>query len=160
MILFFGIPLLIYLNKDFIHPSAIILPVIVLIILILRYTTDFRFKELLTWKITRAKLIQNGLILLVCSLFMLGYVLLFERENLFNLPKANPWIFVAMCLFYPVFSAFGQEVIYRTFIYRRYNILFPKDWQSFFSGRDDEYLKAPSDSLRFTYYFDNRHIYC
>jgi len=28
------------------------------------------------------------------------------------------------------------------------NDLFPKDWQSFLSGRDEEYLKAPSDALR------------
>lgn len=28
------------------------------------------------------------------------------------------------------------------------NDLFPKDWQSFLIGRDDEYLKAPSDALR------------
>jgi len=28
------------------------------------------------------------------------------------------------------------------------NDLFPKDWQSFLSGRDDAYLKAPSNSLR------------
>ncbi|MDD2941542.1 MAG: hypothetical protein PHC51_01110 [bacterium] len=27
------------------------------------------------------------------------------------------------------------------------NDLFPKDWNSFFSGRDQEYLKAPSDAL-------------
>ncbi|MDY7038121.1 MAG: hypothetical protein SV375_18405 [Thermodesulfobacteriota bacterium] len=27
------------------------------------------------------------------------------------------------------------------------NDLFPKDWKSFFSGRDEEYLKAPSDAL-------------
>ncbi len=27
------------------------------------------------------------------------------------------------------------------------NDLFPKDWKSFFAGRDDEYLKAPSDAL-------------
>lgn len=32
------------------------------------------------------------------------------------------------------------------------NDLFPKDFVSFFSGRDDEYLKAPSDSLRITRY--------
>lgn len=32
------------------------------------------------------------------------------------------------------------------------NDLFPKDWVSFFAGRDDEYLKAPSDSLRMTQY--------
>ena len=28
------------------------------------------------------------------------------------------------------------------------NDLFPKDWESFFIGRDDEYLKAPSDSVK------------
>ena len=28
------------------------------------------------------------------------------------------------------------------------NDLFPKDWQSFFTGRDVEYLKAPSDSIK------------
>src|SRR5690606_33752852 len=32
------------------------------------------------------------------------------------------------------------------------NDLFPKDWQSFFIGRDEEYLKAPSDSLRLGWY--------
>jgi len=32
------------------------------------------------------------------------------------------------------------------------NDLFPKDWVSFFAGRDDEYLKAPSNSLRLTQY--------
>jgi hypothetical protein len=34
------------------------------------------------------------------------------------------------------------------------NDLFPKDWQSFFIGRDDEYLKAPSDSIRTSLFFD------
>ena len=34
------------------------------------------------------------------------------------------------------------------------NDLFPKDWVSFFAGRDDEYLKAPANSLRFTKYSD------
>lgn len=32
------------------------------------------------------------------------------------------------------------------------NDLFPKDWQSFFMGRDDEYLKAPSDAIRFSWF--------
>lgn len=34
------------------------------------------------------------------------------------------------------------------------NDLFPKDWQSFFSGREQSYLKAPSDAIRVTYYSD------
>ncbi|MBN1880482.1 hypothetical protein JW823_10260 [bacterium] len=32
------------------------------------------------------------------------------------------------------------------------NDLFPKDWQSFFLGRDTEYLKAPSDALFFSFF--------
>ncbi|NOY44305.1 MAG: hypothetical protein GXP50_02450, partial [Deltaproteobacteria bacterium] len=32
------------------------------------------------------------------------------------------------------------------------NDLFPKDWQSFFIGRDDEYLKKPSDAVRASWY--------
>ncbi len=34
------------------------------------------------------------------------------------------------------------------------NDMFPKDWNSFFIGRDVEYLKAPSDAAKFSYYAD------
>ncbi len=34
------------------------------------------------------------------------------------------------------------------------NDLFPKDWQSFFIGRDDEYLKAPSDAAKVSLFGD------
>jgi membrane protease YdiL (CAAX protease family) len=33
-----------------------------------------------------------------------------------------------MCFFYPVFSAFGQEIIYRTFLFRRYGRILPQQW--------------------------------
>ncbi|MBN1123933.1 MAG: hypothetical protein JXA82_02920 [Sedimentisphaerales bacterium] len=35
------------------------------------------------------------------------------------------------------------------------NDLFPKDWQSFFIGRDTEYLKAPSDAGKLSYFNDD-----
>jgi len=34
------------------------------------------------------------------------------------------------------------------------NDLFPKDWQSFFIGRDDEYLKAPSDAIKASFFHE------
>lgn len=34
------------------------------------------------------------------------------------------------------------------------NDLFPKDWQSFFIGRDDEYLKSPSDAVLVSLFSD------
>lgn len=38
------------------------------------------------------------------------------------------------------------------------NDLFPKDWNSFFIGRDVEYLKSPSDTLRVTLFNDYANI--
>ncbi len=35
------------------------------------------------------------------------------------------------------------------------NDLFPKDFESFFAGRDDEYLKAPGNAVRITRYADS-----
>ncbi|MGY0218749.1 hypothetical protein ACWJJH_15390 [Endozoicomonadaceae bacterium StTr2] len=47
----------------------------------------------------------------------------------------------------------GRQVLtWGTGDYLFLNDLFPKDWQSFFTGRDDEYLKAPSDSLKASWY--------
>ncbi|NOQ45315.1 MAG: hypothetical protein GQ559_01350, partial [Desulfobulbaceae bacterium] len=34
------------------------------------------------------------------------------------------------------------------------NDMFPKDWQSFFIGRDDEYLKAPSNAVKVSMFYD------
>jgi len=38
------------------------------------------------------------------------------------------------------------------------NDLFPKDFVSFFAGRDDEYLKAPGDAVRLTHYSDSLNV--
>jgi hypothetical protein len=38
------------------------------------------------------------------------------------------------------------------------NDLFPKSWVNFFAGRDDEYLKDPSDAVRVTSYTDTINI--
>ncbi|MCL7488696.1 MAG: hypothetical protein M8357_11060 [Desulfobulbaceae bacterium] len=38
------------------------------------------------------------------------------------------------------------------------NDLFPKDWESFFIGRDNEYLKAPSDALKASLFFEPANI--
>ncbi|MCL6269580.1 hypothetical protein M3P05_06450 [Sansalvadorimonas sp. 2012CJ34-2] len=47
----------------------------------------------------------------------------------------------------------GRQVLtWGTGDYLFLNDLFPKDWQAFFSGRDDEYLKAPSDSIMGSWY--------
>jgi len=47
----------------------------------------------------------------------------------------------------------GRQILtWGTGQYLFLNDLFPKDWQSFFSGRDDEYLKAPTTALKASYF--------
>ena len=128
VLLFFGIPIWIYLDQDFIHPIIIILPVLVVIFILLRRTTDFKWGELIRWQVPRKLILGNAILIVLAALFMLGYVYFFHRENLFNLPRANIWLYLALCLFYPVFSAFGQEIIYRTFLSRRYSGILAKKW--------------------------------
>ncbi|WP_231731024.1 hypothetical protein [Lacimicrobium alkaliphilum] len=49
----------------------------------------------------------------------------------------------------------GRQILtWGTGDYLFLNDLFPKDWQSFFAGREDEYLKAPSDAVKASGYFD------
>ncbi len=126
--LFFGIPFFIYLDKGFIHLSIMVLPVLAFIFFVMRRTTNFQWKELIYWNIKWHTLVKHGAIAALVFLLVLAYVWFFERENLFNLIRNSPYIFLAMSFFYPVFSAYGQEVIYRTFLRHRYRVLFPNDW--------------------------------
>ena len=70
---------------------------------------------------------QASAVILVAVLLFV-YVLIFEPRNLFNLPKGNPLIWIAMLFFYPVFSAYGQEVVFRKFMFMRYKNLFKQKW--------------------------------
>ncbi|MFC1498024.1 hypothetical protein ACFLS1_06105 [Verrucomicrobiota bacterium] len=57
----------------------------------------------------------------------------------------------ASVLFSPAMFAdikFGRQILtWGTGDLLFINDMFPKDWQSFFTGRDEEYLKAPSDAI-------------
>ncbi len=48
------------------------------------------------------------------------FVLLYQPDIFLALVKANPWRWLAVILFYPVFSAFVQELLFRSFFFHRY----------------------------------------
>jgi hypothetical protein len=60
--------------------------------------------------------------------------------------SASPFSFVDI-------KAGRQILTWGTGDYLFVNDLFAKDWQSFFSGRADEYLKAPSNSIRTNWFY-------
>jgi len=127
-LLFFGVPLFLFFEKSIIHPSSILLPILVALILYFRKQKEFKSRDLIRLGISGKMWLQQVLVILLSGIFLFGYVFLFEPENLFNLPKGNPAIWLAMLIFYPVFSAYGQEIVFRKFLFMRYKPLFQKTW--------------------------------
>lgn len=128
LVLFFGVPLFLVLESNIIHPSSILLPVLVALIIYFRKQKNFRWRDLIVLNISKNMWVQQLLAVVFTGLFLLAYVWVFEPENLFNLPRKNPLIWLAMLGFYPVFSAYGQEVVYRKFLFMRYSNIFQNKW--------------------------------
>lgn len=62
-------------------------------------------------------------------------------------------LFVDLHLSNSVSLRAGQQILtWGTGDFVFLNDFFPKDWQAMFSGRDDDYLKAPSTSIKTTFY--------
>lgn len=128
VLLFFGVPLIFFFDSRIIHPSAFVLPVLVFIIIYFRGSQDFRLKELITLDISKCIWVKNIILVFITGVLLALGVYLFDRENFFNLPLGNIPIWLLLCVFYPVFSAYGQEIIYRTFLFKRYKKLFNTKW--------------------------------
>jgi membrane protease YdiL (CAAX protease family) len=124
VLLFLFFPLLLLFEGDLVNPSSVLLPLVILIFIVLRFQTDFTWKELWHFPVTWTNLMLHLGIALFVSMLLLGWVYYFDRDNLFNLPSGNwkLWLFVSV--FYPLFSVFTQEIIFRTYIFRRYERLF------------------------------------
>ena len=124
ILLFYGVPLSLLWFGDILHPSTVLLPFLLLIFFLLRFRTGFHFGELLYWQISKTMLWKNLVILIATAVIIIGFVWIYSPEELFNLPKANVGLWLGLCAFYPPVSGFAQEVIFRTFIYRRYKSIF------------------------------------
>ena len=133
-LLFFGVPLFLFFDKNLIHPSSVLLPILVALILYFRKQKEFKSRDLFKLGISKKMWLQQALAMLLVGVFLLTYVFTFEPENLFNLPKRNPAIWIMMLFFYPVFSAYGQEIVYRKFLLMRYGNLFQNKWQLIFAS--------------------------
>jgi len=134
IILFFGVPMFLIFEENIIHPSSILLPILVALIIYFRKQKDFHLRDLVRLNISKKMWLQQLLAVILTGIFLLVFVLVFEPENLFNLPRRNPVIWMAMLGFYPIFSAYGQEVVYRKFLFMRYARLFTKKWALIFAS--------------------------
>lgn len=60
----------------------------------------------------------------IVAAIMTAYLLVFESSRLMELPIQRPGLWIMIMVFYPIWSAFPQEVIYRGYFRHRYQALF------------------------------------
>ncbi|MFD2167968.1 CPBP family intramembrane glutamic endopeptidase [Thalassotalea euphylliae] len=65
------------------------------------------------------------LLFLLLILFSAIVYAVLSPETLFYMPINWPYSWLLLLLLYPVFSAFPQEVIFRTFLFHRYKRIIP-----------------------------------
>ena len=121
VLVFIGMPLLI--KFDIIPiPKLIVLLIFFLICLFILIRDKcfsrkiFGFNFFKNWKI----IFLRFLIILVMSPFL---IFLFRADSFFILIRERFYIWIIIMFFYPLFSAYPQELIYRAFFFHRYKFL-------------------------------------
>jgi uncharacterized protein len=83
----------------------------------------------LNWKLFwKQTIIKFSMIIVLTTLF----VWFTNKEALFNVILSKPKLWVLILFVYSVFSVYPQELIYRTFFFKRYQILFKNSNQLIF----------------------------
>jgi len=129
VILFIGLPLTFYFSNLKIPKS---IPLIVVFFLTLGYllaAKSFNKKTFgingdINWQTFTFRL---GITIVTITLMSLIFL---PKEQLFYLPINKTKLWILIMIFYPIWSAFTQEVIYRGFYFHRYISLFKSEKQA------------------------------
>lgn len=93
---------------------------------LLHFTTNWSWSML-----RRGPIIGEWRILISYSIFMavvsVGFVFALVPEHFMTIPMHRPQLWLMIIVFYPLVSAFPQEIIYRSLFFERYGVLFPND---------------------------------
>ncbi len=126
LLVFIGVPVLYYFNLIPFHKAIPLAVVFLVYLIIILLNTSFNRKRLglngfKGWKLIWMKSFLVGIVLLVV-------VLVFFPNNLFNIPRNMPFIWLAILVFYPIWSVLPQEFIYRVYFYHRFKHLIKELW--------------------------------
>jgi membrane protease YdiL (CAAX protease family) len=122
MAVYIGLPLLYWF--DYIPVHKIIPLFIVFLVYLVILIKDKKFNR----KIFGLNSFRNWtqMIVRVAAFFLLSVtvVIIFIPEKLFFIPRTNPLLFILIFIFYPLWSAYPQELIYRAYFYHRFSSVF------------------------------------
>ncbi len=126
ILVFIGLPILYKFNLIPFHKSIPLLAVFVVCLFILLCDKSFPNKQF-GLNGFRAWLPLLSRFLLVATIFV-GIMLVLKREAFLVIPRENMKLWFLILVFYPFWSAFPQEVIYRAYFFHRFGRFFKQEW--------------------------------
>jgi membrane protease YdiL (CAAX protease family) len=126
ILVFIGIPLIYYFNLIPFHKSIPLLAVFFLFLFLLIRDKSFSsrifgWNKFAGWKYLLVRFIAFVMISALA-------VFIFSKEFLFILPREQINLWLLIMVFYPVWSAYPQELIYRGWFFHRYRGLVKREW--------------------------------
>lgn len=125
-LLFLALPVFLYFARQDIAPYLILFLICVLGWCLLLLLSDDRFKRFRFWNMTKLKehlpYVLKTFSLAAITIFLASWY--WTPEWLFKLPLDKTMIWLALLIVYPIFSAWPQEIIFRTFLFHRYKKIF------------------------------------
>ena len=119
-------PIVFYFIRQDLAPYLLLFLVTVLAWCLLLLLSDSRFKRFRLWNLEKLKLYLPR----VLKTFSIAAIIIvlaswyLTPEWLFKLPLEQTLIWLALLVIYPIFSAWPQEIIFRTFLFHRYKKVF------------------------------------
>lgn len=96
----------------------------IIYILIIVEKIKFRIQKNINWIFFWLSTIIKFLIIIITTT---TFVYFTDKTNLFTVVLNKPILWIAILIFYTLFSVYPQELIYRTFFFKRYQSLFKNE---------------------------------
>ncbi len=123
--IYIGLPLLYWFDYIPLHKAIPLFLVFLIYLFIL--IKDKKFNRKIFWLNSFRNWTQMFIRVMVFFVLSVIAVIIFMPENLFIIPRTNPLLFILIFIFYPIWSAYPQELIYRAYFYHRFSSVFKNE---------------------------------
>lgn len=127
-LLYWALPLLYWLGDALPwRPKPIPLILVVLAAVLLLLLRDPAFDRRALWNVGGLRREWRRILLTFVAIapLLALYTVVFHRELFLGLPLERPGVWAGIMVFYPVFSVYPQEVLWRVYYFHRFARLFP-----------------------------------
>lgn len=117
-------------------PGRLIFPLLLgtTVVIVIALLLDRSFDKSQLWGFRRTRrdmprilifFAANAVLLSAAAWWLAAQTPVLPENAFFRLPRERPELMLLICVFYPIFSAYPQEITHRVFYFHRYECLFP-----------------------------------